>query len=149
MSFLVDFAKKVFHDVKFLQESTAEEKYFAIMQKYKDFTQKYPLVVSYMCRYGLFHEKLFEDMINKIETTRPTFEGGYELQAEYIKKLLVENGVSKIKALKISNMELEEIMKQINSIKKQEKELKKKDEEFMRETAETRRRELLEFALNN
>lgn len=123
-----EYADKIFYDIMQLKSNSGEEKYKLVYAKYRDFTMTFPLVVKYMCFYQLYNSKLFDDYIMLREKARPTYEEGFKLQADYIKKLLVKSGIKRGEALKCSNMELESIMKDVKQIKRREREIKKKIE---------------------
>ncbi len=146
MSLLTDLAKNILFHVSELRNTEPSERYKIIFEKFEDFTKTFPLVVKYMCFYNGFDVELFEELVELRDKTRPTYEQGFELQANYVKKLLVKQfGVPRGEAKKQSNAELELIMKNVNSIKKKEREIKKRNETIARENAHELRKELLDF----
>ncbi len=148
MNLIVDFANKIYADIADLNIPPAE-KYFMCSEKYGDFVKAYPLVTKYMCFYNFYHSKIFSEYIRRADERRPNYEQGFELQAEYIKHVLVHNGFNKMEAKKISNQELNEVLTQINKIKKSETNLKKSMETRKKQNITEIRKELLNFVLEN
>ncbi len=149
MDLLIDFAKNVYFQCYKLKHLEPLERYEALLNTYGDFTKTYPLVVKYMCFYFAFDPDLFKQLLTQQQTTRPTYEKGFELQADYVKHLLVKRGVSKIEAKKIREQELEIILKDIYSIKKQEKLIKKQNATARKENISEIRKEMIEFIKEN
>ena len=125
---------------------TPEKKYFHLLDNYPDVVKAYPLPVKYICFYSLYCPDLMEKCVYELD--KVPYEKTFAIQADYVKKLLVKNGIQKGEAKKISNLELEEIEKQINKIKKQEIQHKKKVEQEKKEFADELRSEFLEFVLD-
>lgn len=146
MELLIDLAKNIYYQIALLRNLEPSERYETIFEKYNDFTKTYPLVVKYMCFYGIFDESFFSEMVLEQQQKRPTYEQGFELQANYIKKLLVKYlKLSKVQAKKESNMELNEILKQVKVIQRQESEIKRRNKYFKTENIRDLRKELYEF----
>ncbi len=146
MNLIVELSKKIFHEIKNLN-LTGAEKYELIMAKYEDFTKTYPLIVKYMCFYNFYHPQLFLELVTELDKGKK-YEATFEFQANYVKKLLVYNGMNKMEAKKTANKELYEITNQIKKIKKQEIKIKKQIEEEKKQNIEELRNELLDFAKN-
>lgn len=141
----VQYGAKIAYDVQLMNDITGEEKYKKIYEQHPDFTKTYPLVVKFLCLYGTFHEGLFQELHDKRERERANLERSLILQADYIKKILVYNGVDKMTAKKISNCELDAAQTQLNKIKKESDRLKKQYESEKIDHMRELRKELKEF----
>lgn len=123
---VVELAEKIFYDVFQLKNTSGEEKFQLVHEKYRDLTMLCPIIVKYMCYYDLFDSKLFREYIEiRDKEARSTYENGFVMQTNYIKKLLIKNKYSRIEALKISNQELDFVLKEVKKIKKKNDVLKK------------------------
>lgn len=146
MELLIDLAKNIYYQVALIRNLEHSERYKVIFEKYNDFTKTYPLVVKYMCFYGIFDEQFFSELVLEQQEKRPTYEGGFELQALYVKKVLLKYlHLSKMEAKKASNQELAAILSQVKSIQRQESEIKRRNKYFKNENIKELRKELYEM----
>jgi hypothetical protein len=146
MELLIDLAKNVYYQIALLRHLEHSERYKTIFEKYNDFTKTYPLVVKYMCFYGVFDEQYFSELVLEQQQKRPTYERGFELQALYVKKVLIKHlKMSKMSAKKASNQELADILSQVKNIQRQEAEIKRRNKYFKTENIKELRKELYEM----
>ena len=146
MNHIVDVVTKMYKEIVDLPVDPAK-KYFMLNEKYPDAVKAYPLVMKYMCFYGYYNPDIFRDYLEDASKKRPTYEQGFELQAEYIKKILLWKGYSRIEAKKASNQELDEVIRQIRKIQKQERTIKKRNELEKKQNIDEIRKEFNEFVL--
>lgn len=124
-----------------------ENTYEQLLKKYEYFVKPFPIVTKYMC-HGFYHDELFKELLQEKNNNKLKFEENFVLQTNYVKKLLIAAGYSKIEAKKVANHELAEIEIQINQIKKQEKQIKQTQEIRKKENADDLLKEFTDFVMN-
>jgi acetolactate synthase small subunit len=134
---ILQLARDVYH-------SARELSYEQLLEKYEYFVKQFPIVTKYMT-YGHFHEKYFQELVELKTNSKLRFEETFEAQTNYVKHMLVDSGVSKMEAKKISQMELGEIQTQVNKIKKQEQKIKQKLQVEKQQNETELKREFKEF----
>jgi len=143
----VQYGAKLAYDAHLMKDISGEDKYKKIYEEHPDFVKTFPLVTKYFCLYDTFHEGFFQELNNKREMERANLERSIILQADYVKKLLVYNGVSKATAKKMSNIEMSGAQSQLNQIKKETEKLKKQYENEKKDSIRDLRKEFKEFVI--
>lgn len=153
---VVDTARLVFKDCLSLdRETQPETRFTAIREKFTDFVIRYPLVVKYMCVWYLYSEKYFIDLTEKINQRRPTHVQSLELQADYIKELLLELREKKVITLnraqikRIREEECNFAVGEFNKILKMEKQAKRELKAKDMDIKDDLRAEFYEFIKKN